>query len=278
MVRMSKIKFSLNDCFNRVKKLPDNSVDLFYVDPPYGIGYKSWDKSRSEFTAFTEKWVQLLLPKLKENGAMVIFMAKDNLFANKNKKIVRGLINILEDCGIVHFDNWATWKRQKGRGSKKKLKSIREEIIHFTKSNKYAFNHIEVLRDVVAPYVKDGRPRGWFIDEGTGRRVRWTGTGNVWMYSSPQWNGLLDKQRHSAQKPFLLVERVILMYSNEGDFVVDPFMGSGSCAFVCKYHNRDYLGIEMDKQTYLSTVDYYKNNKEHIFKIYEEKVQRVGKK
>ena len=186
----SIVKFSSRDCFNRVKKLKDRSVNLFYVDPPYCIGYKSWDESRKDFVEFTNKWVKLLLPKLKDDGAMIVFMAKDNLFANKNKKIEKGLVNILEEYGTVHIDNWATWKRQKGRGSKKKLKSVREEIIHFTKHPKnYTFNMVEVLRDVVTPYVKDGRPRGWFVDEATGKRVRWTGTGNVWMYSSPQWNG-----------------------------------------------------------------------------------------
>ncbi len=272
------IKFKFNDAISEINKLKDNSVDLFYVDLPYVIKYKEWDKNREDFEIFTEPWIKACVKKLKPTGSMYVFMAKDNLFANKNKKRTKGLVNILEEYGTVHIDNWITWKRQKGRGSKHKAKSLREEIIHFTKHpTKYTWNNVEVLRDVVIPYVKDGRPRGWFVDEATGRRVRWTGIGDVWMYSSPQWNGLLDKQRHSAQKPFLLVERIILMGSNKGDLVVDPFMGSGVASHVCKYHERNYIGIDNDKDIYKDAVKYYFLNYKNIKKIFEAGIQRVVK-
>ena len=269
------IKFKLSDAITELNNLEDNSVDLFYVDPPYVIKYKAWDKNREDFEKFTEPWIKTCVKKLKPTGSMYIFMAKDNLFANKDKKRSKGLVNLLEENGTVHIDNWITWKRQKGRSSTHKAKSLREEIIHFTKHpTKYTWNNVEVLRDVVTPYVKDGRPRGWFIDEATGRRVRWTGIGDVWMYSSPQWNGLLDKQRHSAQKPFLLVERIILMGSNKGD-VVDPFMGSGVAAHVCKYHERNYIGIDNDKDIYKDAVKYFILNYKSIKKVFEAGVQRV---
>ena len=106
-----------------------------------------------------------------------------------------------------------------------------------------------VLRDVVAPYMKDGKPRGWFINE-EGRRVRWTGLGNVWVYSSPFWKSKIDFKIHSAQKPYLMIERLIKLSSNEGDIVFDGFAGSGIVARVCKENNRKFICVEKDLEIY----------------------------
>lgn len=101
--------------------------------------------------------------------------------------------------------------------------------------------------------MKDGKPRGWFIDE-KGKRVRWTGLGNVWTYTSPFWKSKTDKLIHSAQKPFLVIERLVLLSSNEGDVVLDPFSGSGTTAVVCEKTKRNYICIEKDKEYYNSSV------------------------
>lgn len=249
--------------------LKDNSVDLFIIDPPYGIGYKEWDLSRNSFVEFTEKWVDIVYRKLSPTGTAWIFMAKDNLFTSRICK--KGLVNILEETsGIVHRENDVVWARQKGRGASKHLKSQREDIVHFTKTNTYTWNNIKVLREVIAPYVKDGRPRGWFINE-QGLRVRWTGLGNVWTFTSPQYNSLLDLQRHSAQKPFLLIERLVLLSSNEGDLVIDPFFGSGISAMVSKYYERNFVGFEFDTRIFQNTVYFINNNYNNVIVEYEKK-------
>lgn len=274
------IKFSNSDSIKYIEKnIKDNSVDLFYVDPPYGRNYKEWDESNiEEFINTTETWVKLFVKKLKDNGTMWVFMDKSHLFANKNKKLRKGVINILEEYGTVHLDNLVTWKRQKGRESKSRLKSLREEIIHFTKHPKnFTWNNVQVLKEVIAPYVKDGRPRGWFTDDATGKRVKWTGIGNVWLYSAPMWNGKLDKARHSAQKPLLLAERIILLSSNPGDLVIDPFMGSGTAAIVSKYRGRNYLGIEKDKKIFKETLSYYVKEYKNVEQILKQDIQRVMK-
>lgn len=264
---MIQLKFI--DAFKGMEKLENNSIDLFLVDPPYFLNYKHWDGKRNEFAIFFAQFIQLMVKKMKPNGTAWFFMAKDHLFANKDKKVQFGLINMLEEYGSVHLDNWVTWGRQKGRGSKNKLKSTREEIIHFTKDKKdYTWNSVQVLREVICPYVKDGRPRGWFVNA-DGERVRWTGLGNVWFYSSPQWNGLLDKQRHSAQKPFMIYERLILLSSNEGDLVVDPFAGSAVSLIVSKYHNRNYIGFENDKEIFSESKQFIKENYKKIIEEFE---------
>ncbi|MEK7087382.1 MAG: site-specific DNA-methyltransferase [Patescibacteria group bacterium] len=229
-------KIICGDSLIELPKLLDKSVDLVIVDPPYGINYKDWDIK--DFNNFTDKWVKECFRILKDDGTMWSFMGYQN---------VLNFIPILNKYGKSHLENWVIWARQKGRGSSKHLKSQREDIFHTTKTDTFAWNNLKMLRDVVTPYVKDGKPRGWFINE-EGHRVRWTGLGNVWVYTSPQYNSKTDKQIHPAQKPTMLYERLILLSSNEGDLILDPFMGVGTAGIASKNTNRSFIGIEISEE------------------------------
>jgi DNA modification methylase len=229
------------DCISGMKNIPDNSVDLVCTDPPYFIGYAEWDKSNN-FISDTKLWVSECFRVLKPQGSFWSFMGYQNVIP---------FISLLNEYGTVQLDNWSIWARNKGRGSKNKLKSLREDIIHVTKdSKKYTWNPIQIMREVIAPYIKDGRPRGWILDNSTGLRIRWTGAGNVFWYSAPQYNGIVEKQFHPSQKPIMLLQRLILLSSNKGDTVLDPFMGSGTTALACKTTNRNFIGFENNKEYY----------------------------
>lgn len=241
---LNKIHFF--DCFQLMAQIPNDSVDLVVVDPPYGIGYGKWDcfESQAIFLLFCHRWLYECFRVLKPEGTMWSFMGAANAIE---------FVPILRNYGNVHLENWVVWARQKGRMSSKHLKSSREDIFHITKSKKFTWNNLKVLREVICPYMKDGKPRGWFIDE-NGKRVRWTGLGNVWTYTSPFWKSKTDKLIHSAQKPFLVIERLVLLSSNKGDVVLDPFSGSGITAVVCEKTKRNYICIENDKEYYSSSV------------------------
>lgn len=224
------------DSLQLLKKIDDNSIDLICTDPPYGISYKKWDNI--DFVNFTDVWVKECFRVLKPTGTMWSFMGFDH---------VLDFIPILRQYGNVHLENWVVWARQKGRGASKHLKSQREDILHVTKSQNFIWNPLKMLREVVTPYVKDGKPRGWFLDD-NGKRVRWTGLGNVWVYTAPQYNSKTDKQVHPAQKPSLLMERLILLSSNIGDIVLDPFCGSGTTCLAAKNNNRQFIGFEISQE------------------------------
>jgi len=235
------IKLINNNCFKVFPSIADETIDLIIVDPPYGINYKDWDKIN--FVSFTKAWLKECFRILKPTGTMWSFMGYQHLLE---------FIPLLQEVGLVHLENWVIWARQKGRGSSKHLKSQREDILHITKSSDYTWNNLKVLRDVCTPYVKDGKPRGWFINE-TGRRVRWTGLGNVWVYTAPMYNGRgFDFRVHSTQKPELLIERLILLSSNEGNNLLDPFAGSCITGLVSKNLNRNCVCIEQNKE-YIKT-------------------------
>src|SRR5574341_146859 len=229
-------KIICDDCFNVFENIPDNSIDLVVTDPPYGINYKDWDNI--DFLVFTERWINECHRVLKSNGTIWSFMSHHNIL---------DFIPLLKKYFHVNLENWVVWARQKGRSSSKHLKSSREDILHATKDAKrFTWNQQKVLRDVIAPYMYEGKRRGWFINE-EGRGVRLTGLRNVWQYTSPFWKNKDDKQFHPAQKPLMLLERLILLSSNEGDIILDPFCGSGSTLVAAKKLSRNFLGIEMDE-------------------------------
>jgi len=249
MLDANKIYFE--DCLVGMKRLPDESVDLVVTDPPYFINYKDWDKGIN-FLVDTENWLKEVFRVLKPTGTLWTFMGYSRVF---------DFVPLLNKYGICHLKNWVITAHSKGRGSSKHLKSIREDIFHATKTKRFVWNPLKTLREVVCPYVKDGRPRGWFIiDVPDGieiikRRVRWTGLGNVWVYSFPQYNSICEKQVHPCQKPIMMMERLIRLSSNEGDLVLDPFIGVGTTALACRLCNRNFIGFENNPDYYAKAID-----------------------
>ncbi len=251
----SCIELLNEDCLKSIKEIKDSSIDLIVTDPPYGISFggstsnTDWDKMSSEsFINFMKEWMTEAFRVLKPDGTMW-------MFCDRTK--VPDIFKIVEEVGFNNnLENWCIWARSKGRGSSKKLKSIREDILHLTKSKKYKWNSIEYLKKVICPYTdKDGNPRGWATDIETGERVRYSGLGNVLYYSSPSWSSIIDKQVHATQKPVALLLSLVMMSSNNGDTVFDPFSGSGSTAIASIICERNFIGYELDKEMFNKSCD-----------------------
>lgn len=222
------------DCLELMKEFPDNSFDLILTDPPYGINYKEWDKFE-DFVGFTKKWVKECFRALKDNGSFYSFMGWSNVSEFKI---------LLDRYGVIR--NWITWHRTKGRGSLQNYKSMKEEILYYTKTKDFAWNAQKMLKKHIFPYVKDGKPRGWFTNE-EGIKCRWTGLGNIWFYTVLFWK-MPEYVGHPSQKPVLMFERMILSSSNEKDTILDPFLGSGTTLVACKELKRRGVGIEISER------------------------------
>jgi site-specific DNA-methyltransferase (adenine-specific) len=134
------------------------------------------------------------------------------------------------------------------RGSKSNWKNCIEDIWFCTPSDKYTFNinDVKIKRKVIAPYKTiDGKPKDW---EGNGKdNFRITYPSNIWTdITIPFWS-MPENTEHPTQKPEKLLAKIILASSNKGDFVFDPFAGSGTTLVAAKKLGRNFLGVEIDE-------------------------------
>jgi site-specific DNA-methyltransferase (adenine-specific) len=230
------------DLFEAIKYLPSCFVDLLFVDPPYNLT-KEFNSNRfnrmreEDYEGWIESWLKPLLRILKPTAS--VYICGD---WRSSSAIYRVMSRYL----VVR--NRITWEREKGRGAKGNWKNCSEDIWFGTVSNDYFFNSEAVMlkRRVIAPYRDEtGRPRDWVEDEKG--RYRLTHPSNLWTdITVPFWS-MPENTDHPTQKPEKLLAKIILASTRPGDFVFDPFLGSGTTSVVGKKLGRRYCGIEIDE-------------------------------
>ncbi|PJA98016.1 MAG: site-specific DNA-methyltransferase [Ignavibacteriales bacterium CG_4_9_14_3_um_filter_30_11] len=231
------------DLCEAIDLLPDKFISLLFIDPPYNLNKKFNSNffkeiDIKEYEIWFDSWFSKLIPKLKEIASVYIC---------GDWKSSPALFNVAEKYLVVR--NRITWEREKGRGAKSNWKNCSEDIWYCTKSNKFTFNveDVKIKRKVLAPYKdKKGLPKDW---ESMGANAfRITYPSNLWTdITIPFWS-MPENTDHPTQKPEKLLAKIILASSNKGDFIFDPFLGSGTTAVVAKKLERNYSGIEIDKE------------------------------
>jgi site-specific DNA-methyltransferase (adenine-specific) len=145
--------------------------------------------------------------------------------------------------------NRITWEREKGRGAISNWKNCSEDIWFGTVSNEYVFNvdAVKLKRRVLAPY-RDGEGNAKDWTETHEGQFRLTHPSNLWTdLTVPFWS-MTENTEHPCQKPEKLVAKLVLASSRSGDFVFDPFLGSGTTSVVAKKLGRRFAGIELDEK------------------------------
>jgi len=235
------------DCISFLSKIDDKSIDLAVIDPPYNLKKAEWDtfKSNKHFLNFTFKWIDALLPKLKNTASLYIFNTPYN-----STFILQYLVK-----NNFIFQNWITWDKKDGMAaSKKRYNNGQETILFFTKSNNYTFNH-DAIRipyestERIAHAAKKGilkNGKRWFPNS-KGKLCR-----EVWHFSSERHknkiNGKTPKMPHLTPKPLDMIERIIRASSNQGDLILDCFVGSGTTAVASKKLKRNFICSDNDKE------------------------------
>ena len=230
------------DCLKVMGYLPAGTVDLIIADPPYNLdkdynGRKFSRMSEAEYAEYTDGWMSLAVPLLKDTGTM--YVCCDWRSSSVIYEVLKRHLKVR---------NRITWQREKGRGAKSNWKNSMEDIWYATKSDSYTFNvdDVKIRRRVVAPYRENGSPKGW--EETAEGRFRDTHPSNFWDdICVPFWS-MPENTPHPAQKSEKLMARLILASSDKGDTVFDPFLGAGSAAVAAKKLGRHYIGIEREKQ------------------------------
>ena len=228
------------DFFEIAPHLPTQFIDLLVLDPPYnltknynGNSFKKLDAA--EYKSWFERVVTPLTAMMKPTATL--YVCSDW----KTSQLVQP---ILEERFIVQ--NRITWEREKGRGANRNWKNNTEDIWFCTTSVDYYFDvkSVKLKRKVLAPYRVNGNPKDW--EQERDGNYRLTYPSNIWTdLTVPFWS-MPENTPHPTQKPEKLIAKLILASSKEGDFVFDPFLGSGTTAVVAEKLGRRWCGIDIN--------------------------------
>ena len=221
------------DCLEVMKTIKDHSVDLILCDLPYGTTACKWDN----IIPFDKLWEQYTRI-IKDNGAIVLFGSEP--FSSQLR---------LSNLKNYKYDLY--WKKEKPTNFmqlKRRPGKLTENICVFY--NKQCTYNPQMVKHE-GKLVKNS-PKGKFNSVVSAQLNKQIIPYNDTGYRYP--NDILEFNRvplrqyvHPTQKPIPLLEYLIKTFSNEGDLVLDNCMGSGSTGVACLNTNRNFIGIELDK-------------------------------
>jgi site-specific DNA-methyltransferase (adenine-specific) len=231
------------DLFQCLPLLPDCFIDLLIVDPPYNLSKtfaetKFTKTSAANYEEWLETWLRQLVRCLKPTASVYVCC---------DWQSSASVQSVLQRHFIVR--NRITWEREKGRGAGANWKNCSEDVWFCTLSEDYVFDvaAVKLKKKVIAPYRNEsGDPKDW--QETVTGNFRLTHPSNLWTdISIPFWS-MPENTDHPTQKPEKLLAKLILASSREGDFVFDPFLGSGSTCVAAKKLRRRFCGVEVEAE------------------------------
>ncbi len=229
----------IGDCIAQLKKIPSNSIDLVFADPPYNLQLggdlkrpdeskvdavdDDWDKfeSMSTYDAFSKAWLTECNRVLKPNGALWVIGSYHNIFR---------VGTTLQDLGFWILND-VIWRKTNPmpnfRG--RRFTNAHETLIWASKSqqSKYTFHY-----DAMKVFNDDVQMRSdWTLPLCTG---------------GERLKNQDGAKLHPTQKPEVLLRRIILATTNAGDVILDPFFGTGTTGAAARQLGRHFIGIERE--------------------------------
>ena len=232
---MKTNKIIQGNCIEGMKKIPDESVDCIITDPPYNISklndkrdrsklnspimrrkkelnydFGDWDNmERKDFLDFTKKWLKECCRVLKDGGTILSFFNKEDI-------------------------SYLGWTSEEYR--------IRTRtIICWHKTNPVpSFRKVNYLSACEYIWVGSKGKKPWVFNFKQQKEMH-----NF--FETPNKSSY-GKTKHPTEKPETLIEHLIEIHSNEGEIILDPFIGSGTTAIACLKLNRKFIGIEKEEE------------------------------
>lgn len=213
------------DAYQKINELIDSGikVDHIITDPPYnisqdnnfhtmknprrGVDFGNWDRGAFDLYSWIPQYTKLL----NANGSMIIFCSY---------RFISHIIEVLESD---------------------MTNMVVKDVLVWQKTN-------PMPRNINRRYVQDMEFAIWSVKKKS-----------KWVFNKPDNQPYLracfkyplvsgkEKTKHPTQKSLKLMEEIISIHTNENDVILDPFMGSGSTGVACKNTNRNFIGIELDK-------------------------------
>jgi site-specific DNA-methyltransferase (adenine-specific) len=227
----------VDDCLKVMSNIEDNSVDLCFADPPFNLEkrYTSYKDQRpvKEYLDWCRKWLCELVRITKPTGS---------IFVHNIPKWLTYYAGILND--YAYFRHWISWDAMSNPLGKTLLPA-HYGILFYTKELK-GFKFYEIR----APHKRCRVCNSYLKDYG-GKKDQMHPFGAL---VSDVWTDIhrirhnIRRDEHPCQLPTNLLERIVLMSTDPGDVVLDPFLGTGTTAIAAKAMGRHFVGIEIDPE------------------------------
>lgn len=247
------------DCLNKLREIPDESVDLIYIDPPFSSNrnyvafWKEQEKRHFEdrfenvrvYLDYMKPRVDELYRVLKPTGSFYyhcdwhashyikVMLDRDDLF---------GYDNFLNEV-VWHYKRWP---------SKSKAYQRFHDIILFYAKNKGAHTFNTIYQDIadITKKIHKGKKQQALVIDGhrwskdTEEKTEHTPIGDTWYISTIAGNAR-ERLGYPTQKPLVLLDRLIEASSNEGDIVLDAFCGCGTALVSAQRNKCNWIGIDI---------------------------------
>lgn len=238
-----QFRLYLGDSLDLLTKLPDRCVDMVFADPPYflsnggfsihagkmvSVNKGDWDKSRGieEDMKFFDSWISELKRVIKPSGTIWISGTYHSIYKCGY---------ILQKHGYKILNDISWYKPNAAPNLSCRYFTAAHETLLWAKPDAnvpHTFNY-DLMRNGEWPEDKMKVPN---------KQMR-----SVWSISTPQtWEKKHGK--HPTQKPYKLMERIILSSTKQGDLVLDPFTGSSTTGLAAHAHGRKFVGFDLEKQ------------------------------
>jgi DNA modification methylase len=234
------------DALQELQKLPNAVAQAIIADPPYFnvLEDEAWDtqwKTAADYLAWCEAWVAESMRVLRDDGLAFIF--------GQLGKREHAFLHLMSRLSQQHqFHDLIIWDRAVGYDERRDSFTPQYEmVLVLRKGEKVKFNkdavRIPYDAKTIETYLKDNRYKD--MDARRAHLEAGKFATNILRVPSLKGNSK-EKCGHPSQKPINLIEKLVACATDEGDLVIDPFLGSGTTAAAAKNLNRQWLGIERD--------------------------------
>lgn len=250
--------FMLGDCLERMREIPDGSVDMIVTSPPYddlrsyndGEAW-SWDT----FVSVADEIVRVLKP----GGAIVWNVCDATIKGSETGTSFRQALHFKDVCGLNLHDTMIYIKENISFPGTGRYHSAFEYMFVFSKGKPKVFRPLKDRRNKSAGRIVKGNQRN---PDGSFRPMSCSGNEtpeygmrlNYWLFHNAERG--VD---HPAPFPVALAQDHILSWSNPGDLVLDPFGGSGTTAIAAERSSRCWICIERDPEYFTKAVERVRN-------------------
>jgi len=245
-------KLICGDNLEELAKLPKESVDLIYIDPPFFTNKKYevvW-KDEAEIRSYKDRWeggievfinwlkprVKAMYEVLKPTGSFYIHC---DWHANAHIRIM-----LDEIFGKENFQNEIIWVYRTGGATKKRWSRKHDNIYFYTKTNNYLFNQQKEKSYMGVDY-STGNKNVVLYDDNDGLGKYTLVNAKDWWEISMLATSSKERVGYPTQKPGKLLEKIIKASSNENDVVADFFCGCGTTIAVAQQLGRRWVGIDI---------------------------------